>query len=473
MRSWNRVAKLLITFTAAVLLTGCSDQQETELNPADPTVITLWHAYNAYAKTVFDECVTVFNETKGMELGIAVEAYGYGSSGELDEALFNSVNGMIGSDPVPDVVTVYPESAYRMDQIVPLADLDQYFDSEELSAYNQAFLDEGRWDGGLKMLPVAKSTELLYINETDWNKFKKSSGVKDELLDTWEGLAKAAELYYYWSGGKAFMGVNSANDFAVLSAVQAGAEPYQPVDGKEVFVYPEEVARRVWNVYYIPHIKGWYKSDRYNQDGIKSGNLIAYIGSSAGAAFFPDEVITGKEKSYPVESRVLSYPYFEGGEHYMPQRGANMCVFTSDRRHELASAEFLKWFTDPQQNVKFAVSTGYIPVKQEALTSDLDSYVKEDSSATIKKSMAAAVKGMESGKFYSKKIFDGVYEWSHIFDDSLSKKIDTDLNDLAARTSAGEKRLNVEEEMMSEENFQSWYGNLIKEMVGKADEENR
>ena len=31
---------------------------------------------------------------------------------------------------------------------------------------------------------------------------------------------------------------------------------------------------------------GWYESRVYNQDGVKSGKMIAYIGSSAGAGFF-------------------------------------------------------------------------------------------------------------------------------------------------------------------------------------------
>ena len=45
----------------------------------------------------------------------------------------------------------------------------------------------------------------------------------------------------------------------------------------------------------------------------------------------------------------------------------------SDYAHEYAAAEFLKWFTDTKQNVKFAITTGYFPVKNEALSEELTS----------------------------------------------------------------------------------------------------
>ena len=45
----------------------------------------------------------------------------------------------------------------------------------------------------------------------------------------------------------------------------------------------------------------------------------------------------------------------------------------SDYAHEYAAAEFLKWFTDTKQNVKFAITTGYFPVKKETLNEELTS----------------------------------------------------------------------------------------------------
>ena len=72
-------------------------------------------------------------------------------------------------------------------------------------------------------------------------------------------------------GAVRFLGMNAFNDFAALSAAQLGEGIRWTQDGPE-FNYSRDTARRVWDAYYVPHIKGWYESRTYNQDGIKSGS---------------------------------------------------------------------------------------------------------------------------------------------------------------------------------------------------------
>lgn len=476
MKRKTTVSALIICILTGMLLIGCSEKEKPLLNPEEPTVITLWHAYNAYAKAVFDQQVQVFNETVGLEKGIVVDAYGYGTSEELDEALYNSANHVIGASPMPNLFTAYPDSAYRLDQITPLADLNAYFSEEELLSYRPDFLKEGIWGDGdaLKMLPIAKSTELLYLNSTDWEVFKEETSITDKNLTTWEGLAEAAHTYYVWSDGQPFLGMNSYNDFAFLSAAQMGLVPYKlEQDTLKEFYYPRETAKRVWDAYYVPHIMGWYKSQVYNQDGIKSGSLIAYIGSSAGAGYFPKSVILNETSEYEIECRALPYPVFKGGQEFMNQRGANMGISASDKVHEYASAEFLKWFTDPEQNIEFTVSTGYIPVKEEALSSvsRLLEHVKEnDNSDAVKKSVAATLEAMEKGIFYSKQVFHDSYRYDDIFKESLSRKTEIDLNGLEMRAANGEDRKSVQEELAGEDNFNEWYVSLMNEMAGILNE---
>ncbi|MBS6642793.1 MAG: extracellular solute-binding protein [Clostridiaceae bacterium] len=470
------ILSIIISLLTGALLTGCSKKETALLNPNEPVVITLWHAYNAYAKAVFDKQVQLFNDTVGLEKGIVVDAYGYGTSEELDEALYNSANSMIGASPMPDLFTAYPDSAYRLDQITPLADLNAYFSEEELSAYRPEFLREGIWgeENALKMIPIAKSTELLFVNGTDWDVFKEETDITDSHLSTWEGLAEAARTYYEWSGGKPFLGMNSYNDFAFLTAAQLGIEPYEMGQGKASgFYYPEEAAKKIWDVYYVPHIMGWYKSQVYNQDGVKSGSLISYIGSSAGAGYFPNNVILNEKNEYEIECRVFPYPVFEGGHEYMTQRGANMGVSASSEAHEYAAAEFLKWFTDPEQNIEFTVSTGYIPVKNEALASVsvlLEHVKEEDNSEAVKKSAAAALEAMKKEIFYSKKVFPGSYRCDEVFKESLEQKVEIDLYELEARTAGGENHEAVQEELVREDNFKEWYQSLLNEMAGSMDE---
>ena len=334
---------------------------------------------------------------------------------------------------------------------------------------------DGVWEkeGRHKLIPVAKSTELLFVNETGWKQFRSATGLSDDVLNTWEGLVSAAEEYYRWSGGQPLLGMNSFNDFAVLTAVQDGADPF-PADGENhSFVYSRETARKAWNAYYVPHINGWYKSSVYNQDGLKSGSLLAYIGSSAGAGYFPKEVIVDGENQYPIECGVRPYPTFEGGSGYMAQRGADMGIFRSSETSEYAAAEFLKWFTDPERNIEFTASIGYIPVENEALSSieALENFIQmSDNTDAVKKSVTAALEAMQEGKFYVRRPFENSYEANERFSRSLERKVELDMNELHNRVENGEDRQTVISGFMEDENFDKWYQDLMREMVGEVNE---
>lgn len=469
----NRIRRtIVLAVIAGVLLavSGCGSRQSERPDPAAPTVITFWHAYNAVAKARLDELVQEFNETAGMEEGILVDARGYGSSVELEEALYASANHIMGSDALPDLFTSYPDNAYRLDQIAPLVNFDDYLAAEELSRYREEFLAEGVFDesGSHKMIPVAKSTELLFLNKTDWEVFSEETGVSEEMLGTWEGLSAAAERYYEWSGGNPFLGMNSYNDFAVLTAAQQGQESFTGgEDGG--FRYTRETARKAWEAYYVPHIRGWYKSSVYNQDGIKSGKLMAYIGSSAGAGFFPGEVIENENSFYEIECSALLYPSFQTGNAYMTQRGANIAAFAADEVREYAAAKFISWFTEPEQNIRFAVSTGYLPVQNEALHSvgALVGHIEEENNSdAVKKSLQISIEAMNEKKFYVRKPFPKSYEMNQVFNTSLEDCTAAALDEMDRREADGEKRELLESEFLNEEHFNNWYDTLMEKMAG-------
>lgn len=472
----KRGKKQFLVLAAMLLFScGCGNKEQNYLDPEEPAAITVWHAYNAVAKAKFDELVTEFNETVGMEKGIVVDTRGYGSSDELEDVLYASANHIIGSDPLPDIFTAYPEAAYRLDQEVSLVDLDQYFTEEEFSAYLPEFLEPGRWGekNSHKMIPVAKSTELLYLNKTEWDRFSSETGTPRELLGTWEGMVQAAEAYWEWSGGKAFLGMNSYNDFMVLTAAQLGEEPYGTPENPG-FSYSRETARKAWDACYVPHIKGWYASGVYNQDGIKSGKLAAYIGSSAGAGFFPEEVIVDEKHTYPVECECLPYPVFQGGEPYMTQRGADMAVIASEAKREYAAAVFLKWFTAPEQNMDFAVSTGYLPVEKAALesVSELSSHIDAvDNEEAIRCGLKASIDAMEQKRFHTRRPFKGSYRMNQAFSEALEQKTAEDLERMERRLDNGEDRTAIEAELLSEESFDQWYTSFGEEMAGIMDGE--
>lgn len=458
---------VLATALALLSLSGC--EAKPRLNPAAPTVVTVWHSYNSYAKTVFDSLVLEFNETVGAEEGIVIDTYNFSDAKLLDDAVYNSANNIIGSEPMPHVFTSYPNNAYRVDRLVPLVLLDKYFSEEELGEYRREFLMEGVWNSGVapKMLPVAKSTELLYLNQTSWSEFAVATGADIQSLSTWEGLAETAELYYNWSGGSPMLGFNPFNDFMALTSAQFETQPFEISGDKVTFNYNKQLAAKVWEVCYIPHIKGYYGSETYGSDGIKRGSLIGYIGSSAGAGFFPSEVTVSADNIYPIECTVLPYPTFRGSEAYMGQRGANMCIVSSDEAHEYASSVFLKWLTSPEQNLRFTISTGYIPVTNKALSS-MNGILETDSvfenKAAVEKCIATTMEGMSTKKVHSQKAFSRSYEASDVFYNSIFTKVQKDLQAIDKREQAGETRQALIAEFTSEDAFEAWYNKLCTDV---------
>lgn len=459
----------IISIIVIFFLTSCMGEKQKILDPQSPTVVTLWHSYGSYAKTVFDSLVDEFNNTVGLEKGIVIETYGFGETNQLANSIYNSANHIIGSDSMPNVFMSYPDNAYRIDQLMELVEMKEYFTSEEIGKFRKEFLEEGIWEDAesSKIIPVSKSTEIMYLNKTDWDIFSQETGTKTSSLGTWEGLLETAEIYYKWSGGKSLLGFNPSNDFVTLTAIQLENEPYQLKDGKMSFNYSKETAKRVWDVFYVPVIKGWFKSGRYCQDWVKSGGLLAYIGSSAGANYFPDEVIIDAENSYPIESMILAYPTFEGKRVYMSQRGAGLCIVKSDKEHEYAAAEFIKWFTQPDNNCDFTLSTGYIPVENEAITSAkvwFDDKPEAVSGGSILKSVDFILTSMDKYSFIINKPFSAYYQANEYFYKSIFEKVTMDKEELELRVEHGEDREELVAGFTGDYNFDSWYKELSQKV---------
>ena len=111
---------------------------------------------------------------------------------------------------MPEIFASYADNAFRVHQIVELVSLDQYFTEEELKAYRKEFLEEGKFITYNKyyIVPIAKSSENLYVNKSYWEPFAEKYGYTNSDLVTWEGLYEVAKVYYEKTG-KGFFGLDA------------------------------------------------------------------------------------------------------------------------------------------------------------------------------------------------------------------------------------------------------------------------
>ena len=466
--------KWLYTAGLAVLglaLVGCGNDSTQTLQPptldaANPVVITVWHYHTGAVLNSFNEMVSEFNETVGMDQGIIVEGISFGSIPDLEAAVRASAHDQVGSLPLPNIFASFPDTAYVTQEMGLLANLDDYFSADQQGAYFSQFIDRGRIgdEGELRIFPVAKSTEVMFVNETHWRPFAYAHGFTFEDLATMEGVARVAQTYYHWSGGRAFFGRDALANMFVIGSKQFGTEIFEVTAGQATININETAMRRFWDYYYRPFISGYFAAyGRFRSDDLRVGDLLAYVGSTASAVFFPDEVRQGGQ-SQAIEAKVLPAPIFEGGERVMIQQGAGMVVTLATPVEQYASLVFLRWFTEPENNLRFSALTGRIPVREAAIDADLVRDMAQSVEIQlldiVYDALAVAINGIRTSELYATSFFSGGIEARYVINTDLRRRATYGREQVLARVAAGEVREAVIEELASEESFRLWVTTL-------------
>ena len=473
---------LLLTLVVALFFSSCSSKNPISSGKSNTdSILTLsvWTYYSGAAKNIFYDLVDEFNETVGKENNIIIDPRTTGNVGKLASSILASANEDIGAEPIPHIFMGYPDSAYKIDQMDMVLDLDPYFSEDELSEYRSDFLDDGRFgsDNALKIIPIAKSSEIIYVNKTDFDLFASEVTVDLDSFETWEGLAEISEQYYNWTDsktstpydGKAFFGIDSMANYILIGAEQLNNSVFNvSTDGVEITL-TRETAKKLWDSFYPPFVSGHFGNiGNFRSDDASTGDILAYTGSTAGASWFPSTIETGKDSSYPIESMTFPFPTFEGGDLVTVHQGAGMVVTKSDDAHQDAAVLFLKWFTDATQNSKFAIQTGYIPVKTELLnTKAHEFYLAENPDDVISDVVAmsneTAYSMIESYSMYANKPYSTSFETRQILEKSMITFAKNDLVKINEEIKTDTKE-NVLANYITEENFENWYLTFMTEL---------
>ena len=487
--------KSFLTWTAAalgtaILLTACNTNTGTtapgskvKLDPSKPVSLTVWHYYNGAQQAAFDQLVSEFNATEGKDKGIYVEGYTQGSVSDLEKAVSDAVSGAVGAQSLPDIFSTYADTAYAVQKKDKLADLSSYFTEEELSEYVDSYIKEGYFhdDTSLYLFPVAKSTEIMMINKTDWKPFADATGSSLEELSTLEGVADVAKRYYEWTDsltpdipddGKAFYGRDSMSNYFIIGMKQLGADIFDVKDGQVTIQADKEKVRRLWDNYYVPYVNGYFASmGKFRSDDVKTGDILAYTGSSVSSMYFPDQVVTD-EGSHAIDYVVMQPPVLEGGEQINVQQGAGMAVTKSDAQHEYASCEFFKWFTRKENNLRFVCESAYMPVRKDANSMEaLDEVIKEKDlkvNAKAYQCLSSILNAYESIHFYTPNCFENGYATRNILDYDLSDKAAQDKEKVDEMVAAGMSRAEAAAEFTGDAAFEEWYDSWYQKLNDTA-----
>ena len=379
-------AFIFFLIAALLLCAGCSSMGKKE---EMPTTITVWHVYGGQTDSPLNDLIEQFNQTVGKDRQINVQVTSVSNTNTIHELVLAAANGEPGAPELPDLFVSYPKTVMALPDDSILVDYQDYFSEEELSAFLPDFVEEGIVNDRLVVLPVAKSTEIMYINQTIFDRFSQATGVAMEDLDTWEGLFKAAEVYADWTDAQTPDIPGDAKSMFVhdyyFNYFQVGAESLG-----EDFFQGDKLAfgpafQTAWEPLAQAALQGgvWLKSG-YATESIRTGDSIVSVASSASILYYSDVVTYPDNTSEEITIVSRPCPVFENGENLVMQRGVGFCTVRSPER-EQAAVTFLKWLTEPERNVEFVTQAGYMPVTRAAFENELPK----------------AIEGLESAKYAS------------------------------------------------------------------------
>ncbi len=354
-------------FLCVLALTACREKESRR----EPVTLTVWHVYGGQTDSPLNGLIEEFNETVGVKEGIKLQVTVVSNTNNIHDAVLRAAKKEPGAAKLPDLFISYPKTVLAMPDSECLVDYRDYFTEKELAAYIPSFLEEGKVEGRLVVFPVAKSTEILFVDKTLFDRFAAETGATIEQLDTWEGLYEMSKMYYQWTDaqtpeverdGKAFFVHDYHFNYAQVGVASLG----------EDFFNGEQIAygdgfMKMWEPYADAAVQGgvWLQ-EGYATEPLRTGDVIVSVASSASVLYYEDIVTYPDNHSEPIQVVARPVPCFAEGEKMVMQRGAGFCTVKSTPEKEAAAVVFLKWLTEPKINVQFVTSVGYMPVTEAA-----------------------------------------------------------------------------------------------------------
>lgn len=397
------ISVMLVIILCVFSFFGCG---KTELDKNNPVTLTMWHLYGEQADSPMNKLVEEFNQTVGLDKGIIINVTGMTSISHIADKLAEAQSDKAGTSDMPDLFFSQKNGALTVGT-ENLINWYELFDKKDFADFVLEFLTDGEINGGLYVLPIAKSTNLLYICGTQFERFSSATGVTYDSLSDWDGFFDAAAKYYEWSGGKTFSCFDFPLLLAELAAKSVSNEPVHKEDGTYNF------ENKAFESFFMRFAKSLAKghialSDLYSNTQLMTGEVMTGIGSSAAILYYNDTVTYPDNTQEPMNLEILPVPQLkEAKKPMITQAGAGMCAVKTTAQKAEASSVFAKWFLDPERNLDFAAICGYMPATVSAFdkikSSEFENKSYQKLYSALNKSIenCTAVSEQENPAYYS------------------------------------------------------------------------
>ena len=135
-----------------------------------------------------------------------------------------------------------------------------------------------------------------------------------------------------------------------------------------------------------------------------------------------------------------------------------------NRKQRYASCVFLKWFTQPENNIEFSVGAGYLPVTNEANSIDKIKSVDSDISSSMEEILSKSVDEINNNNLYYMHAFEKGNDARASLQEAFGDIAQQDRETVEERISQGQSAEEAEAEFLTDEYFEQWYQNVLSEL---------
>lgn len=390
--------------------TGVKQVDFSGVKPAKE--ITFWSTHPGDSGQVTAEIIKAFTAESGINVKLVQAGADY-------EELAQKFQTAQTSGDLPDLVNLSDVWWFRYminGQIIPL---DAAFEAAEIETdkYVESLLSDYKYNDATWAAPWARSTPLFYYNK---DAFKKAGVDPDKALATWDDFAAAAKDLQAKGGTKhAFQmpALAGYGGWVFQNPLWGFGGGWSAKDSFDITCDSAESVKAIQFAQDAVYKDKWAGVAGTDQiQDFAAGVAAATMGSTG------DLITTLTSAKFEVGvANLPGGPAAAGGpdEPVCPTGGSGVAIPADvPVEKQLAAAKFIKFLTSPENTLKFAGATGYMPVRTDADPSEL---IKKTPQAKTAIDQLPATRPQDYARVF---LPNGDIEMANALSDVLTKKAD-------------------------------------------------
>ncbi|MBW4081328.1 extracellular solute-binding protein [Paenibacillus sp. S150] len=368
MKVWGkRVIPLLAAVALTAVLAGCAttgaESGAAAYEKGDAVVeLNFW---TSAVEDVNKNLVDQFNETRGAELNIHVNAEYQGDYWEMQQKI--NAAAIAGTLPNVFIDEVAMTKGFADSDII--SNLEPYIEAGKFDTSDFKIGDLGNLYLGddLYAFPHMRSVPVMYVNKT----LAAQAGIDENGPAAFADLEAYLQAAYDATGEPPMYLFNY--DFWVMEALLHSYSDTSVVN-------EDETKSNI-------NSEGAVKLITFIED-LESKGLIKVLGVTDSDAFYASiakpstalvftsiggyKTLAGMAAQSGIELGVSMIPAGEAGKRGVPVGGSNTYLANTGTDNEKAAAfEFMKWLSDTEQAAYASANTGYLPTRLTSLDTEL------------------------------------------------------------------------------------------------------